>query len=123
MALAVIHLLLLPIDFIQNIQFVLLFSRQTVGLRQILYILEIPTQVLELSAQCLADQTVSRPFVADQQQVVLSGQSAIGPRFLLAVCVMSIEYPGKNHQEFPDFITRIPGKNYEVGVAVCRMSA
>ena len=38
-------------------------------------------------------------------------------------CVMSIEYPEKNHQEFPGFITRIPGKNYEVGVAVCRMSA
>lgn len=44
-------------------------------------------------------------------------------RQIRSTCVMSTEYPGKNHQEFPDFITTIPGKNHEADVVVCRMSA
>ena len=33
-------------------------------------------------------------------------------------CVMSIEYPGKNHQEIPDFIKGLPGKNHDLVLAV-----
>ena len=39
------------------------------------------------------------------------------------VCVMSIEIPVKNHQEFPGFIKDLPGKNHGFVVAVCRISA
>lgn len=38
-------------------------------------------------------------------------------------CVMSIEIPVKNHQEFPGFIKDLPGKNHGFVVAVCRISA